>query len=494
MKPRLLIILAIALGLAACSPYAVHEFEQPLVEVVDVPDEFHETSVNSEDPPRPAVDRWWSEFEDGELDRVVDQALAQNLDLRISWSRLEQARARAVIAGAPRYPTLDLNAGAQRSQFIDRNERRPDGRRLRQTDSRYFIGSGIGWEIDLWRRIASQTEAESLRLEASRQDVEQTALLLTGAIAEAWFTIAEQGELIRLRGEQVETSETLLELTELRFSLGDGTALDVLQQRQQLAATRSAVPPADAVRDVALHQLAVLLGRAPGDLEDVIPSDQLPELPVFPALPGPANLLETRPDLRAAFVRLRASDYDVAAAVADRFPRLTLSLSYEFSATNTSDFFHQQTGSILGSLFTPLVDGGRRRAEVERRRAVVQEQLDTLGALYLDALREVEDALSRERRQLDLLDRLVEQLLLARSNLEESRSRYSTGLTNYLDVIIAVQSLQDLERRIISERRALLSIRAELYRALGGSWTHDLVAPAPHDLARTDTMERSPAR
>ena len=231
MKPRLLIILAIVLGLAACSPYAVHEFEQPLVEVVDVPDEFHETNVNSEDPPGPAVDRWWSEFEDGELDRVVDQALAQNLDLRISWSRLEQARARAVIAGAPRYPTLDLNAGAQRSQFIDRNERRPDGRRLRQTDSRYFIGSGIGWEIDLWRRIASQTEAESLRLEASRQDVEQTALLLTGAIAEAWFTIAEQGELIRLLGEQVETSETLLELTELRFSLGDGTALDVLQQR-----------------------------------------------------------------------------------------------------------------------------------------------------------------------------------------------------------------------------------------------------------------------
>ena len=128
-------------------------------------------------------------------------------------------------------------------------------------------------------------------------------------------------------------------------------------------------------------------------------------------------------------------------------------------------------------MITPLVDGGRRRNEVVRQKARVQELLDRFGQTYLTALREIEDALVQERQQRELIRNLERQMTIAQSTLDVSRSRYTHGLIDYLNVLVAVQSLQALQRRVISERKTLLSRRAELYRALGGKWTDTLEAP-----------------
>lgn len=465
--------LALATGMvaAACSPYQVRDFDRPGVEI---PEDFTHAGTIGES----VVDRWWEEFEDPALNAAIETALTENLDLRQAWSRLDQAAARARIVGAERIPQISADASASRTRFVDDDAVDPttgSEETLRTDDRRYVVGAALGWEIDIWRRIESSTRAEQLRHEASREDVEETALVLSSAIADVWFAIQEQKSLLEVLEAQVDVSATLLELTELRFSLGEGSALDVLQQRQQLAATRSATPPVRSILDTSRNALAVLLGVPPGRVRDELePRSALPELPPFPSLRPPVSLLSTRPDLRAALRRLSAADNDVAAAVADRFPRLSLSLSYDFSATDSSELFHQQTASILGNLTAPLVDGGRRRAEVDRRKAIVRERYDAFSNAYLAALREVEDALARERNQLDLIARLEEQLALSRSSLEESRSRYASGLTDYTNVIIAVQALQELERRVVSEHRQLLSIRTLLYRATGGTWMRTL--------------------
>ncbi len=478
-----------AIATNACRVQPLHDLERPALRV---PDAYRAelaaggSAPNADNPDGvPLVDRWWETFEDPELTRVVEEALAANLDLRAAWRRLDQAVAVTTIQGSQAVPQVDLQAGASRSRISDRDAIDPlTGTEGRRTDreSRYFVGGLLRWEIDIWRRIADARTAAELRARATRDDAEATALLLTGIVADTWFRIREQRALLDLLERQIEVGETLLGLTELRFSLGDGTALDVLQQRQQLAATIANVPTIRAELATAENRLAVLLGITP-DALSIEPAEGLPELPPMPRVTPPVDLFTSRPDLRAAMNRLEAADHDVASAFADRLPRLALDLSYEFSSNSSGELFQRQAGSILGSLLAPIVDGGRRRAEVDRRRAVLQELFEIFGAQYLDAVREVEDALARERYQVELLAELDRQLEFATNTLNESRSRYVNGLTDYLTVIIAVQSLQELERRILNEERRLLAIRAELHQAIGGEWPSELEAAPPRELA-----------
>lgn len=460
-----------------CSPYRVSAPAQP---ELSPPAAYRHGQVGQRD-----IGAWWREFGDERLNAAVEAAFTGNFELRQAWARLEQARARARIDGAELYPQLDLGTGAGRLHTVDRDARNPSGGRTTQTANpdRYFVSTGLRYEIDVWQRIASRRRAAQLDHAASRQDVEATALLLSGSVVTTWFVAQEQRALLALLRRQTEVSRTLLDLTELRFGVGAGSALDVLQQRQQLAETEAQMPVVRARLDTARNLLAVLLGRAPGALGAMTPDGTLRALPPFPRLVSPADLLEARPDLRAARLRLHAADHRVAAAVADRLPRLALNLSYEFSARSWDSLFRQEMGSVIGDVVAPLIDGGRRRNEVRRRKAVVRELLDGFGRAYAAALREVEDALVREREQRALLANLERQRALAQSTLDVSRARYANGQLDYLNVLIAVQSLQALERRLIGEQRALLTIRADLYRALGGRWTERLEAPPAVTLA-----------
>ena len=457
--------------IAGCSPYSVRSLEQP---TVAIPQTYHHGATGER-----VLGQWWHEFDDPQMNAAMEIAFTENFELRQTWSRLAQAQALARIAGAERVPQVEFRTGASRLHTVDPEATDRPGSGITRTTNpdRYFVATGLTYEIDIWKRIASRRTAAQLEYVASRQDVEATALLLTGTVVNVWLTSQEQYALLDVLREQVQVSKTLLKLTELRFSVGAGSAVDVLQQRQQLADTQAQVPVVQSFLETALNQLAVLLGRVPGSLDEFAPGRALPELPPFPQLISPATLLVSRPDLQAAQLRLQAADYRVAAAVAERLPRLVLNLSYEFSARSWNTFFRQEIGSLIGDMLTPLIDGGRRRNEVVRQKARVQELLDGFGQTYLEALREIEDALVQERQQRELIRNLEQQMTIAQSTLDVSRARYVHGLIDYLNVLVAVQSLQALQRRLISEQKTLLSIRAELYRALGGKWTDALEAP-----------------
>ncbi len=468
MVPFALLFLFAIVG---CSPYTVRSLEQP---PVSIPQTYHHGVTGER-----VLGQWWREFGDPRLNAAMERAFRGNFELRQAWSRLAQAQALARIAGAEQIPQADFRTGASRLHTVDREATDLQGQTFRRTANpdRYFVATGLTYEIDLWKRIASQRTAAQLEAGAARQDVEATALFLTGAVVNVWLRCQEYSALLDVLREQIQVSQTLLNLTELRFSVGTDSAVNVLQQRQQLSDTQAQVPRVRALLETALNQLAVLLGRVPGSLDELAPGRSLPALPPFPQLVSPAVLLVSRPDLQAAQRRLQSADYRVAAAVAERLPRLVLQLSYEFSARSWDTFFRQETGSLLGDMLTPVVDGGRRRNEVVRQKARVQELLDRFGQTYLTALREIEDALIQERQQRQLLRSLERQMTLAQSTLDVSRARYIHGLIDYLNVLVAVQSLQALQRRLISERKTLLSQRAELYRALGGKWTEALEDP-----------------
>jgi outer membrane protein TolC len=227
-------------------------------------------------------------------------------------------------------------------------------------------------------------------------------------------------------------------------------------------------------RELLEHQLAVLVGMPP---KSVVGGERgrLPELPRMPGPGLPSELISRRPDVRAALIRLGAADYRVAAAIADRFPRLSLTARSETADGKLRDLFDDWLASIAASILAPIFDAGRRKAEVERAKAAASEKLHVYGGAVLVAFREVEDAITSEKRGAEYLANVSRRVQLARRLTARTRERYANGGSDYLPVLVALRAEQNLEKLELAARLSLIESRIALYRALGGAW--DLLSP-----------------
>lgn len=409
---------------------------------------------------------WWNAFGDASLDAHLDAAVLGSLELEQAYARLAQARQSARIAGAAKIPSIDLSGNVQRLEI---DQRGGTGAQIPvRLGETYSIGPSFSYELDLFGRIDAASDSASFAAAATEADAVALRLSLSGQAADAWFTAVENAALENLVIEQIATGEDLLTITRTRFQNGAGSALDVFQQQRLIAATRAELPRFLGAGERARHQLAVLSGRAPKDLDtQAVPAD-LPALPPMPRLDVPAVLLETRPDLVAAFMRVSQADRDVATAIAARYPRLSLSASYNFDANEIAEMFDRTINVITANLVAPIIDGGERRAEVRRRRAQLDEAIAALNQGFLVALQEVEDTLSLERRGAERVAALEFQRGFAEAEVDQAQRRYIGGVDTYLQVLAAVQNLQSLDRVLVAERASVLRARAQLLRALGG--------------------------
>ncbi len=431
---------------------------------VPVPEAFSSSGTQE-------VDRWWESFDNKGLNRLMVRALAGNLNLQTAWARLAQARAVARQAGAGLYPSLSaVGSGARKRSVIE--DLPIIGDHVLRTNQ-FKASLAAAYEVDLWGRIRSRTDAAAADARATRADVEAAALSLSATVGDVWFALVEQTAQSRLLEQQVEVSRTFLELAELRFGQGQGSALDVYQQRTQLEAVEGQKPLVASREAVLRHELGVLLGD--------LPQAELPEatggLPALHALPStglPASLLQRRPDVRAAHARLAAADRRIAAAAAGLLPSIRMNAEAGYQSREFHELFSNPLYSIAAGLTAPLFEGGRLRAEVERSQALARQRVNEYGQVILTAFKEVENALVQEARQSDYLASLDRQVELARSQLEQAEQRYKNGLSDYLPVLTALQALQALERNRLAAQRELISFRIQLYRALGGSWTNQM--------------------
>lgn len=464
---RLTAVIAVTFLLASCSTHRPPTELEPKVELRE---SFLDTGVE-------ASDRWWEDFDDPELTRLIETTLDGNLSLRMAWSRLDQMRALARAAGAGRYPEADLAIAGERQKLGGDLAAPPFGPPDDTVDS-VLASLAVGYQVDLWKKIKHSRKAALLDLETSREDLAATALALTAAAGELWYGAAADQATLQLLGEQLEVGQDFLDLVELRFANGLASAVDVLQQRLQVETTRNQVPTTTTRLTARRHQMAVLLGREPR-ARTPLPAAELPDLPPLPATGVPFEVLRSRPDVRAAELRAIAADHRLAVAIADRYPSLRFSASGGGQAEKVSDILDQWFFGLAGNLLAPLLDGGRRAAEADRNRAVVEERLYAWESALLSASSEVEDSLTAESGLFETERILATQIELAGANLERSRALYVNGLTDYLTVLTALQSLQSLERQAITTRQELLKNRIRLYLALGGSWSRNLEDPVP---------------
>lgn len=456
-------------------------------EVVEVPAQFE---APAPDVSKPALEQWCSDFGQPQLDAAVTRAFEDNLDLRVSWARLDQSMALLRQTESNLYPTVDLqgSAAGNRQQIFGFQPPGPDGSGggvVVRADviEQYRASVGASYEVDLWGKLKAQREASRLDVSAARADVETIALSLTSSVASAWFDVIAQRQKRALVEEQIEINERYVELLKLRLAQGSATALDVNQQQQQIELLRGQLQTIDQQRALAEQRLAVLLGQPPAQGAELVDAS-IAELPALPELPGagvPADLLERRPDLRSAQLRLEAANKRIAVAVRQRLPSLRLSASLFLQAQELGNLLDELLWSLTASLAQPLIDGGRMRAEVARAEAAQREALYNYAKTLLTAINEVEGAMVSEHYQANFIEELERQRDLAASSLELARARYQRGGLDFLRVLTSLQALQQIEQNLVDARRLQLSNRIQLCRALGGTWTRQLEAPGQED-------------
>lgn len=405
--------------------------------------------------PLPA--RWWTSLGNPPLNALMEQALQANFDVRAAWARLRQSLALVRKSKADWYPNLRYNAdgsaGVNEMGFLGSTQ----------------FGLAASYEIDLWGRIRSETSAVTLEAMSTQETLKTTAISLSAEVATTWYQWAERLGQIELLARQTETNQKTLSLINARFRLGQASAADVLQQQQLLEALAGEKEQVLAQVEQLRNQMAVLLGRSSQMLVSP-PTSSWRDVPALPQTGIPATLVQRRPDVRSAFLRIKAAHHRVASAVADQFPRLTLSANATGSARTFGNFVGNWVASLAAGLFGPIFDGGLRRAEVVRQKAIAEEALQLYGKAIVKALQEVEDALAREKHQHRLLASQRKQIKLAAWVVEQTQYNYLNGTENFLRVLDAMRSHQALERTYLSSQRDLVLIRISLCRSLAGGW------------------------
>ena len=434
--------------LFGCAP-KLQEVEPPIEEPVPFADSGS-TKINA---------KWWTSFEDPVLDKLIDTALTKNLEIAGSWEQFKASIASVKQQRSFLFPDIqaEIRSGISRPQ--------PDFAGGENTQ----LGISAAYEIDLWGRIRSGIEAEEFRAQANYFDYQAAAMTISAETAINWYRLVSARKELDLIQEQVETNENILKLIRARYTSGQIRAVDILRQEQLLESTRNQKISFET--DVALieNQLAVLLGTPPQNLAQ-IPESDFPELPPLPQTGLPLELTRRRPDLKRAYSTVLVADRDMAVAIRNKYPRISLDLSAQARSNDFNSLFQDWAYTLAGNIIAPLIYGGRLNAEVDRTEAIKNQRLYEYGQTVLVAFREVEDALIQELKQKERIVVLEKQIDLAAKTNKQLKLSFLNGLTDYLDVLLSLGQEQQLQRDLINAKQQLLEIRVSLYRALAGSF------------------------
>ena len=404
---------------------------------------------------------WWEQFADQKLNSLIEDALVNNLDLEQAYARLAQVEAIYRTVDSQRWPFLNFDgtAGRDRSFSIFNTS----------LGNTYRLSATAGYEVDLWQKFKSQSEAAWLDTLSSREGIKTFYLSLTAQLADLYFIAVEQRAQLKLVDAIIASYTDTVERIEFRYQLGQAGALAVYQARQEVAAAKQRRPVFEAILDRTEHAIAILLGRFP---EDNIAGNLeiLPEVETSFSQGVPADLLQNRPDIEAAFLQVKARDDRLAAAIADRFPTFNLMGSYGVSWLDFGSLTSGHFWNLLASASQPVLDGGRRKAEEDRNRAALHEVVANYRQTVLIALQEVENGLSDNRATETRLKLLEEQVSVSDANVRVAREGYYYGVNDYLPVLIAERQFFDVQILVINARRQLITDRISLIRALGSDW------------------------
>jgi NodT family efflux transporter outer membrane factor (OMF) lipoprotein len=431
--------------------------------------------------PAPQIDRWWEGFNDPELTRIVRRALDQNLDLAAALGRVEQARAAAHEAGAQLLPSIDLSAQARRQRQSLESPTGAIARHLPGYDrnqSLYDVGAAASWEIDLFGGLSRAAEAASAEAQAAEAARLGTRISVAADAADAYLRIRGDQARIAVANDQVATDAHLLDLVQRRFAKGLSTDREVAQTEALLAAARASLQPLRIDLEGQLNRLDVLMGMQPGSSATTLTEQA--SIPSPPAITGttPTDLLRRRPDIIAAERRLAASNARIGAAIADYYPKFSLSALLGFESAKTGDLVRATTFQPQGllGLRWRLFDFGKVDAEVDAAKGAEAEDLARYRQSALHAAEDVENAFTAlVQLEANVEERKREVAALRRAR-DLSQSAYQTGVIPLTDVLDANRQLLSAEDALVHAEADVSRSAVSAFRALGGGWSSDVTA------------------
>lgn len=467
-------ILMSALISAAIISYGCVSIEQRSVDDlrVAIPESFTgATELTLTDEGDAGLAQLVSSFADEQLDDLVQEALANNRDLRAAASRVEIALARARIARADRLPSLSagLSAARQQQVFVGLPIPGQPGP-LKTLSTRYGTSIDLAWEADLWGRIRAGRWAAAADAQAAEADLRAARLSLVAQTLRGWFAAIEAERQFELSRETVAAYEGSLRSVQQRYEAGLAAPLDLRLLRSQLAEAQALEAGRAVQRESAVRSLEVLLGRYPQGKIAAI--EDLPQPPEAVPVGLPAELIARRPDLVAAERRLFAADARYAQARASLYPSLRLSASGGSTSDALSDLLDGDFSvwSLLGGLTQPLFAGGRLRAGVDLAEASSSAALESFAGQVLRALAEVEIALAADAWLAQQELAVAESAAQARAARELAEDQYRSGVVDVLALLEARRRAFVAESALLSSRRQRLENRIDLHLALGGEF------------------------
>lgn len=429
-----------------------------------------------------AESEFWHRFDDPLLAQLVEESLSANNDLHAALARFDQARALARHSRFDRWPTVTATAGAANARSSADQAPGAD-RDARDVDS-YDAGIEAFWELDFFGRVRRSVEAQDAQTQATAADLAALQVAVVGEVAQSYFQLRGAQARLRVARDNAENQRRSLDLVTAQLDAGQGTEFDTARARAQLESTLSRVPALETEVALATHRIAVLTGREPGALIDVLETDAVASpLAEQVAIGIPGELLRRRPDIVAAERRLAAATARVGIATADLFPRFTLTGLLGTQAIDADALFERDSETRLVALGVDwsFLDTGRVRARIAAAEAGAAENLANYRQAVLLALEDTENALVRYQRLRYEQSHLEEAAAAGVRAAELARLRFDGGIVNFLEVLDAERSQLEAEDALAQARARAGVALVALYRALAGGWPERL--PTTEDLA-----------
>ncbi|CAN5372111.1 efflux transporter outer membrane subunit [soil metagenome] len=467
MKPRLALLLTVALPLQACAVGPNYHVSTP--SALGVPDAY---SVPAPVGAQPDLATWWTSFGDPELSSIVDRAAAGNLDIAQAVARLRQAREGLVQSRAQLLPTVSGSGGYNRDVL---------GPTVGSRDS-FSLGVDASYQLPLFGGTFRQIEQSRASYEASGYDLASVRTSIAAEVARNYIIARQQqANLANARGS-LSIQDDNLEIAGYRVQAGLVSSLDSEQARSQRATTAAAIPTIEQNYVAAVNRLGVLTGQAPGALRAEL--EVTAPIPVGPdaiAVGIPADVIRQRPDVRSAERALAAATAGIGVQQAQLFPALSISGSLNSGATAIGGLLGTITGGLFAGLTQLIFDGGQTQSRVRSQRAATEAAFANYKQTVLTALEDVENALTALQAAKDRQREYSIALDAANNTAILARSQYRAGLTDFT-------TLNNAESSLLSARNGLSGAKADqaqalvqLYTALGGGWDSTTTPTAPQE-------------
>lgn len=483
MRSALVMMVVVVLAGCAVGP----DYKRPNL---DLPQSAFDSTLLSNQQQQLLVS-WWTRFDDPVLNNLIDQALDSNLDIALQVQRVRKARAQLGYQDAELYPSISGQAqgmrekssaaaqGGSASSSAGGAGGSGAGAGAGRRHNYYSIAATLNYELDVFgglRRASEQARAQLLS-QAYTQD--SIKLSVVGDVVANYMSLRSLQRQIRVTKETVRTREQGLHLDQKRYQYGAIDKLTLLQTQSLLQSAQAQLPPLEQQESKLRTSLAILTGKTPRQIlnHTEVPDGGFDDIHLPTNLPMvlPSQLVERRPDIRAAEASLIAANANVGVAKAQFFPTFNLTSMIGTQALDVSDLFEpiSKTESIGGSISAPILDFGRINAQYRGAKAQKKAAEIQYRQTVRQAFQDVHDALDEIKYSREQLKAVQKQVKSYQETLRLANVRYQVGRTDYFDVLDAQRQLFSSQLDLSTAIRDRFTATADLYKALGGGWSQD---------------------